>query len=676
MTASLAARRIFVAAALFLTFVSQALAQAAGGSVLQPLPLPGPYPVGCSNVTQAFSRVAPGDDVQNYWEALPRDNGSPRMITDLLSDPANTLGVTVQAGNDSDVFGSYAGRTLHFVVLVCYPTTASNPYPDYLLPTGRSVPHMQSGSQPPILPDATSRFPLLLFSHGYGGSPLSDEYLLPLTILASYRYIVAAPFHGDWQYNHVDLQTFADVLYLITHLRDFLAMQALRPLTLSATIDLLSNSPQWGARIDPSQIGGFGASMGGESIMLMAGAGLTTSLGFSWTQIEKDTRLKMGVTYIPYFGQPIFPAFGRDQHGLDGITLPFMAISGTADTTAPIALTYQGVSLLAGTREMVALNGVTHQFDIPSTNDIFTWTLTFLDAELRGNPASKQKLQQATSVAGGGDDHVLIPYNGSAVPAILNFGGLWWAAPAGAEGGWSLNVAHQGDVIVAAWNTYDLNGNAWWLSMPALKVGTNTYSGTLYETRGPPFNAPFDPNLVTNTAVGTGTLTFTDSGSGTFSYTVNGVTQAKPITKFVFASPVPVCTFGSAIAPVQSTNYQGLWWGAPGSETGWSLSLTHQDGAIVVDWFTHDATGRPTWLSAGLFNTTGTTYAGTLVQSTGPPFSAMPFDPRNVMLSTVGTASLTFTDGNNAAFTYTVGGVTQAKQITRFVFVAPGTICQ
>ncbi|HET7032793.1 MAG TPA: hypothetical protein VFJ48_06680, partial [Casimicrobiaceae bacterium] len=376
MPASLAARRIFVAAVLFLTFVSQALAQAAGGSVLQPLPLPGPYPVGCSNVTQDFSRVAPGEDVQNYWEALPRDNGSPRMITDLLSDPANTLGVTVKAGNDSDVFGSYTGRTLRFIVLVCYPTTASNPYPDYLLPTGRSVPHMQSGSQPPILPDATSRFPLLLFSHGYGGSPLSDEYLLPLTILASYGYVVAAPFHGDWQYNNVDLQTFADVVYLITHLRDFLAMQALRPLTLSATIDLLSNSPQWSARIDPSQIGGFGASMGGESIMLMAGAGLTTSLGFSWTQIENDTRLKMGVTYIPYFGQPIFPAFGRDQRGLEGITLPFMAISGTADTTAPIALTYQGVSLLAGTREMIALNGVTHHFDIPSTNDIFTWTLT------------------------------------------------------------------------------------------------------------------------------------------------------------------------------------------------------------------------------------------------------------------------------------------------------------
>jgi predicted dienelactone hydrolase len=673
MTASLAARRVVVGATLLIALFSQAIAQVPDASVLQPLPLPGPYPVGCTNVAQDFSRVAPGEDVQAYWEALPRSNGSPRMIADLLSDPANTLGVTVAAGSDSDVFGSYTGRTLRFAVIVCYPTSANNPYPDYPLPTGRTVPHMQSGSQPPILPDATSRFPLLLFSHGYGGSPLSNDYITALTVFASYGYIVAAPFHGDWQYGTGDLSSFADIVYLIAHLRDYLAMQALRPLALSATIDLLLNNPQWSTRVDPSQIGGFGASLGGESLLLMAGAGLTTSLGLSWTIVDNDPRLKMAVTYVPYFGQPFFPAFGRDQNGLEGITLPFLGIGGTADTTAPLAVTYLGVSQLAGTRELVALNGVTHHFDIPSTNDIFTWTLTFLDAELRGNVVSKSRLMPATHVAGGGDDFVLIPYNGSVSPAVLNFGGLWWSA---SEAGWSVNVAHQGAVIVAAWNAYDVNGNAWWLSMPASKVASNTFSGTLYETRGPPFNAPFDPSLVTNTAVGTGTLAFTDSGSGTFSYTVNGVTQTKPITKFVFGSPVPVCTFPATIAPAQATNYQGLWWGAPGSETGWSLSLTHQDGAIVVDWFTHDTTGRPTWLSAALFNVSGTTYAGTLVQSRGPPFNSVPFDPRNVMLTTAGAASLAFADGNSATFTYTVGGVTQVKQITRFVFVAPGTICQ
>ena len=49
----------------------------------------------------------------------------------------------------------------------------------------------------------------------------------------------------------------------------------------------------------------------------------------------------------------------------------------------------------------------------------------------------------------------------------------------------------------------------------------------------------------------------------------------------------------------------------------------------------------------------------------------------------VGTATLTFTDGNNATFTYTTSGNTglpavnnQAKSIVRFPFAATGgTIC-
>lgn len=674
MMSLLAARRALGAFALFATLASSAAARLADPSTLAPLPLPGPYPVGCSNVAQDFSRVAPGEDVQAYWEALPRANGSSRAIIDLLSDPANTLAVTVNAPNNSEVFGSYAGRTLRFTVLVCYPTTANNPYPDYVLPTGRVVPHMQPGAAPPVLADATSRFPLLLFSHGYGGSPLSNDYITALTILASYGYVIAAPFHGDWQYNTADLSSFSDFVYLIAHLRDYLAMQALRPLELSATIDLLFANAQWRDRLDPNQIGGFGASLGGESMLLMAGAGLTTSLGLAWTVVDRDPRLKMAVTYIPYFGQPFFPAFGGDQRGLAGVTLPFLAISGTADTTAPIAMTYLGVSQLAGTRELVALNGVTHHFDIPSTNDIFTWTLTFLDAELRGNPVSKSELLQATHVAGGGDDFVVISYNGSASAAPLNFSGLWWGAPAGSEAGWALNVWQEGDVIVATWSTYDANGKPWWLAMAATKGAGNTYSGTFYETRGPGFNAPFDPTKVTNTPVGTGTLTFTDTGSGSFTYSLGGVTQTKPITRFVFASPLPVCTFAPGIAPEQATNYQGLWWGAPGFETGWSLSLTQQDGVIVADWFTHDTDGRPMWLSAGLFKVSGTTYAGALIQSTGAPWFA--FDARQVMLATVGAASLTFTDGNHGTFTYSLGGVTQSKPITRFIFVAPGTLCE
>jgi hypothetical protein len=56
---------------------------------------------------------------------------------------------------------------------------------------------------------------------------------------------------------------------------------------------------------------------------------------------------------------------------------------------------------------------VQHGFDPASTNDIFTWTLTFLEAEVRGNPVTKKQLSTMGSVAGGGDDSVVIFYNGS-----------------------------------------------------------------------------------------------------------------------------------------------------------------------------------------------------------------------------------------------------------------------
>jgi hypothetical protein len=68
-------------------------------------------------------------------------------------------------------------------------------------------------------------------------------------------------------------------------------------------------------------------------------------------------------------------------------------------------------------------------------------------------------------------------------------------------------------------------------------------------------------------------------------------------------------------------------------------------------------------------------YAGTLYQTTGPAFSAVPFNPANVVATAVGNATFTFADGNNATFAYTVNGIAQAKAITREVFTAPGTVC-
>ena len=391
---------------------------------------------------------------------------------------------------------------------------------------------MMRGADAPLWPDATTRFPVLVFSHGYGGSPISNDYIYALTVFASFGYVVVAPFHTDATFSDLKLDNVSDVIYLLTHLQNFLAMQALRPLSLSASLDLVLAQPQWRGRVDTAQIGAFGASMGGESVMLMAGAGLTTSVGLSWTQIENDTRLKAAVGYVPYFGQPIFPGFGRDQHGLDGVNLSFLGISGTADIEAPIEMTAQGMLRLGGPRELVALSGVKHGFDVASTNDIFTWSVTYLDAEIRGDLNARARLAQMTSVAGGGDDVVVIPFNGS---AAVNFSGLWWAA-GGTESGWGTNFAHQGDQIFATWYTYDTSGKAWWLSMLAARTSptSNDYTGNIYVDQGPTFESVGGSGVATQ--IGTGTLSFTDRNGGSFAYTVNGVPQTKALTRYDLAT--------------------------------------------------------------------------------------------------------------------------------------------
>jgi hypothetical protein len=661
-------------ARLLLFFCAVPLAVAQPSLTVPPLAAPGKFPVACSDVAQDFSRVLPGEDVQAYWEGVARDDGTPRYITSLLSEPASTITIPLRVPSNSDLYGSFSGTTMPQVVIICYPTSSDNPRADYPLPNGKSVPKMQRAGDAPLLPDATTRFPILLFSHGYLGSPLSNDYIDALVLLASYGYVVVAPFHGDGRFGSLQLEDVGDITYLVLHLRDFLGMQAVRPLALSASLDVTLADPNWANHVMPEEVGGFGASLGGESFLLMAGAGLTTSLGLSWTTIENDVRLKAAVGYVPYMGVPLFPAFGRDQASLHDVTLPYLAISGTADTTAPLIVTEQAIEALSGPRELVALTGVPHRFDATSAPDIFTWSLTFLDAFLRGNPDSRSTISMMANVAGGGDDNVVVPLN---IPAATNFTGLWWKAPPGSESGWGINLQHEGDVIFATWFTYDVNGKAWWLAMTANLMFDGTYRGTLYETRGPPFSAvPWDPSAVVNMPVGTGTLAFDDRDNGVFAYTIGSVSQSKAITREVFGR-LPWCAYGTTFDFSKATNFQGLWWNTPpGSEAGWGIYLNNEDGIIFATWFTYDADTTPLWLVATMpFDGSGS-FNGTLYRMTGPPYSAMPWDPTGVTVTAVGNARLTFSSGTQALFTYTVGGVSQGKTITREFLRAPGTFCQ
>jgi serine protease len=298
-----------------------------------------------------------------------------------------------------------------------------------------------------------------------------------------------------------------------------------------------------------------------------------------------------------------------------------------------------------------------------------------------GNPVDQLECYCTIDTCGAGmlDAGAAVLAANAGMPATgIEVEGLWWNAPGESESGWGINVAHQGTTLFATWFTYDASGKAWWLSLTANRTGTNpdTYAGQLIETHGPAFSTvPFDPGAVTRSIVGTGTLTFNDVNRGSFSYSVNGTSQTKTITRQAFG-PLPSCVYGAQPNFGRATNYQNLWWVAAGAESGWGINLVHQGDSIFATWFTYDSDRAPLWLSVTAARTGTGAYSGQLIRTAGPAFSAVPFNPASVTREVVGTATLTFANGNAATFAYTFNGVTQAKQITRQLFAPPaGTIC-
>ena len=125
-----------------------------------------------------------------------------------------------------------------------------------------------------------------------------------------------------------------------------------------------------------------------------------------------------------------------------------------------------------------------------------------------------------------------------------NYTDLWWNAPANSENGWGVNLTQQGNTIFATLFVYDTSGQGLWLVMSGgARQSDGSFTGPLYQTRenGGGFNALPWPG-VTVTQVGTMTLRFSNGENGTLTYTVNGTTVTKPITRQVFSSPLPICT--------------------------------------------------------------------------------------------------------------------------------------
>ena len=114
-----------------------------------------------------------------------------------------------------------------------------------------------------------------------------------------------------------------------------------------------------------------------------------------------------------------------------------------------------------------------------------------------------------------------------------------------------------------------------------------------------------------------------------------------------------------------------LWWNPAESGTGFTITQ-HASNRPFVVWYAYDAAGAPVWrvMPGGTWN--DRTLTGPMYETTGPAFFRENFDPTDVTIREVGTATLRFTDDNNALFTLAAGGSRVEKAITRQLF-APST---
>jgi hypothetical protein len=269
---------------------------------------------------------------------------------------------------------------------------------------------------------------------------------------------------------------------------------------------------------------------------------------------------------------------------------------------------------------------------------------------------------------------VLVPGNSTCAP--LPYMTSLWYNPS--EAGWGLNLNQQGSTMFGTLFTYDSGRAPLWLVMPAgaLQADGLTFTGDLYRTTGPAFNAnPFTPIGPSNiTRVGMMTVAFSEANAGTLSYTVNGITVQKNIQRQVYGTRSANC-LPIAESRSGSNNYQDLWWNA--AESGWGLNVTHQDDTFFATLFTYDASGRDLWLvlPAGTRQADGS-YLGELYRTSGSPFNTQPFPPIGASdITAVGNMRMRFTSGNAGTLTYVYNGTTVTKSITRQEFAAPLFAC-
>ena len=242
-----------------------------------------------------------------------------------------------------------------------------------------------------------------------------------------------------------------------------------------------------------------------------------------------------------------------------------------------------------------------------------------------------------------------------------------------AQGAWfTFEGAPAGGVDRQRWFT--LVGNA--------QTGAANVPVTIYRNVGGNFNAA---PITNGTAVGTGTLAFTDCNNGTLDYAFNdgsGRSGSIPLTRLTMNV---TCVTGGTPPTNADFALSGNWYDPTTSGQGFVFDANPQSHAFFLTWYTYAQNGQAAgaagqrWFTglASNFNAGMRTIAMTLNETTGGVFDQVtnpaPTSPA------VGSATVTFASCTSASlqFNFTAGsnaGRSGTIALTRIGPVPPGCV--
>ena len=257
-------------------------------------------------------------------------------------------------------------------------------------------------------PNKAGKYPVIIFSHGAGGSQNCCDGLT--RHWATYGYVTIQPTHEDSAVQRRN--TGEESIQFGKAVRDALKNPALwesRPLDIAYLLDTLptlgNRVPGLVGELDTERVGVGGHSMGSYTAEAIAGA--IVDLPGHPDMNFADPRVKAVLCLSPQGpGQ-----FGLTEHSFDQIALPYIGMTGSLDSLGPLASpAWHKVPFersRAGDKFHVFIAGANHMsFITPRTllrnhseqggaifDDTNSASLAFWDAYLKGDARAKSYLE-------------------------------------------------------------------------------------------------------------------------------------------------------------------------------------------------------------------------------------------------------------------------------------------